>query len=379
MIIKKSGGLLSSKQALNIWKTEDGSPVWKDDIKTKYVIYLEDWGDKLLIAHTTGFNFYSLADGKKVWKKDAKGDDFKQIISIDNDYLYIADTEMMLIGNDGLPKWKKPIEIADNAEDAVYFLGKVENGRVFYLTDTYGNMVDYASGKKIWKKNIEFDKKRPLLYAQDENTKAFLVYNDEKIYKFDPNATDKPEPIAKLKEIKDDKTMAGIELFDWGVCLTGQSEVIGCDFDGKIRYHNVYKEPGLAGRRAMKVAAFGLGAAKSVSETKVEFYTVNEKGERIPAGTAEFSNGAKAAGAAAGDVGSFLAEKSKRFNALKQNAEYAFILNKGAQGPELVKVRKVDGKEVDKIALDNNKPLYETDPVDGSIYYAFKNELRVFK
>lgn len=379
VIIKNSGGLLSTKQALNIWKTSDGSPVWKDDIKTKYVIYLEDWKDKILIAHNSGFNFYNYADGKKIWKKDVSGGSFKQVIAIDNDYLYIADKDMNLIDRDGNNKWKKTIEICDKSDDAVYFLGKVENNRVFYLTDTYGNMVDYTSGKKIWKKNIEFDKNRPLLYAQDEKTKAFLVYNDKKIYKFDPNAADKPEPIAKLKEIKDDKAMSSIELFDWGISLVGQSDVIGADFNGATLYHNTYKEPGLAGRRFLKVAAVGLSVAKGISETKIEFTSVNEKGEQVHVGTAEFNKNVKTGGAAAGEIGALLSKKSQRFNALKQNSDYAFLLNKGDQGPELVKVRKNDGKEVDKIDIDNNKPLYETDPVNGSIYYAYKNELRIFK
>ncbi|GHV39802.1 hypothetical protein FACS1894179_05280 [Bacteroidia bacterium] len=380
VIIKNSGGLLSSKQALNIWRTSDGSPVWKDDITTKYILYLEDWSDKLLVAYTNGFNFYSYADGKKLWKKDPKGSDIKQVIPIDRDYLYIADKEMNLIDGDGTSLWKKTIEISDNSEDIVHFLGKVENNRVFYLTSTYGNMVDYASGKKIWKKNIEFDKDRPLLYVQDDKTKAFLVYNDKKIYKFDPNASDKPEPVAKLKEIKDDKTMAGIELFDWGISLTGQSEVIGVSFDGTTRYHNTYKEPGATGRKLMGLAGSTLKTAKSLSQSQVVFQSVNEKGERVETGRADlFGKNAQTAGATGGEIGAFLAAKSQRFNALKQNEEFAFVLNKGDKGVELVKVRKEDGKEVDRISLDNNKPIYEVDPLSGAIYYVYKNELRIFR
>ena len=173
--------------------------------------------------------------------------------------------------------------------------------------------------------------------------------------------------------------MASIELFDWGICLVGQSDVIDADFAGKTLYHNTYREPGVTGRRLLKAASAGLGVAKDVSETKLEFYSVNEKGERVSAGTAGFNKNAQTGGAAAGDLGSVLSAKSQRFNALKQNADYAFVLNRGDQGPELVKVRKNDGKEVDKIALDNNKPIYETDPIVGSIYYVHKNELRIFK
>lgn len=380
IIIKNSGGLLSSKQALNIWKTADATPVWKNDITTKYIIYLEDWSNKLLVACNDGFNFYSYADGKKIWKKDPKGSNIKQVIPIGSDYLYIAGKEMNLINAEGADCWKKTIEISDKNDDDVYYLGKVDNNRVFYLTATYGNMVNYSSGTKIWKKNIEFSKDRPLLYEQDDKTKAFLVYNDKKIYRFDPNASDKPEPIAKLKEVKDDKTMADIELFDWGISLTGQSEVIGVKFDGTTLYHNTYKEPGASGRKLMGLASKGLNAANSVSQAEVVFSSVNEKGERIEAGKSKlFNEKAQNTGAASGEIGDFLAAKSKRFNALKQNENFAFILNKGDNGPELVKVRKEDGKEMYKISLENNKPIYDVDPVTEVIYYVYKNELRIFK
>ncbi len=173
--------------------------------------------------------------------------------------------------------------------------------------------------------------------------------------------------------------MAGIELFDWGISLTGQSEVIGVNFDGTTRYHNIYKEPGATGRKLMGVAAKGLGVAKSISEAEVVFYSVNEKGERVETGRSNlFNKNAQTAGVVGGEIGDFLAAKSKRFNALKQNEEFAFVLNKSDNGIELVKVRKEDGKEVDRISLDNNKPVYDVDPLNGTIYYVYKNELRIF-
>ena len=391
IIIKNSGSILSSKQALNILNGANGSTVWKNDISTKYISYLEDWSTKLLVAHSSGFNFFNYADGKKVWKKDAKGDNIKRVIAIDNDYLYITGQEMSLIDQEGINKWKKTIEISDNDDDPVYFLGKVENDRVFYLTAIYANMVDYASGKKIWKKNIEFQKDKPLLYTQDENTKTFLVYNDKKIYKFDHNTAERPDPIAKLKAIKEDKTISGIDLFDWGICMTGQSDAIGVGFDGNTIYHNTYQEPGGGKRKFMnaagKVAAVGLGTASSVAQAEVVFYSRDENGELHEAGRSNlFDKKTQKTGQAAGGAAdvlsnTVLSRTGNRFNAMKQNSDYAFVLTKGEKGenPLLVKVRKQDGVEIDKISIDNNKPIYEVDPVTDDIYYAYKNELRIFK
>ena len=67
------------------------------------------------------------------------------------------------------------------------------------------------------------------------------------------------------------------------------------------------------------------------------------------------------------------------FNGLKQNKDFAFVLARGENGPELVKVNKKDGKEEQKISLDSNKPMYEIDPVNGNVYYVTENEVRIYK
>jgi hypothetical protein len=207
-----------------------------------------------------------------------------------------------------------------------------------------------------------------------------MVYNDKVLYKFDPNATDKPEPIAKLKGIKDEKTLSGIELFDWGIALTGQSDVIGVNSDGTTLYHNTYTEPGGTGRKFAKFGAGMLGVASGVATTSKIVYTVRDKDGNVrEQSTNLFNNNTRAAGDVAGGIASvIMAKNSKRFNALKENSQFAYVINKGAEGPELVKVQKSDGKELDKVLLDNNKPIYDVDPATGKIFYVYKNELRIF-
>ena len=392
IVIKNAGGLLSSKQALNVWSTTDGIPVWKDDIKTNYIIYLEDWSDRLLVAHSSGFNFYFYADGKKVWKKDAKGSNIKQVIPIDDDYLYVADKEMNLIDKDGQNKWKKFVEICDDDQDPVFFLDKIGDNQVVYLTATYGNIVDYVSGKKIWKKNIDFEKDRPVLYALDDATNTFLVYNDKKVYKFDASTPARPEPIAKLKKVKNEESISGLELFDWGISLVGEGDVIGVSADGSIKYHNTYNEVGGGKRKFLKglghTAAYGLSAVGVVSGTKaIGGSMFQEMNVRTAEGKLEKSSEirknaaiASASFEGAALIGSQLDKVNARFSAMKQNADYAFILAKGEKGEsaQLVKVRKNDGEEVDKITIDNDKPVYDIDPVTDDVYYVYKNELRVF-
>lgn len=397
IIVTNSGGLFSSKVAINILDSHTGEKLWKNDISTKYISYLEDWNDRILVAHNSGFNFYSYETGKKLWKKDAKGKDIKSVIPIGSDYLYIADTEMNLVNKEGVPQWKKFIEIADNSEDQIYYLDKVDNNRVLYLTDTYGNMVDYSSGKKIWKKNIKFSKNRPLVVGHDTKENTFLVYNNKKIYKFDPNSSDAPEPIGDKIDVKNDKAISSLEVIDGVICIIGQNDAIGVAMDGNVMYHNTYQEPGETGRRLLKsgmIAANVVGGVNAARQSAIanSSYSVNYRdanGQVVSSSDYVFSEKDRAKAQRnmntqkdmlAGLNSELGPLVNQRFNALKQSPEYAFIFAKGTDGEstQLVKVRKKDGKEVDKIAIDNKKPIYEVDPVNNNIYYVYNNELRTF-
>jgi outer membrane protein assembly factor BamB len=388
VVVVNSEGFISTKEFLNVLSTENGKSIWKESIKTKKVVYLEDWGSKLLIAHFSGFNFYDLKTGEKIWKKDARGDGLKRVIPIDQDFLYVAENEMMLINKDGEKLWKKFIEISDDKEDPIYYLGKVGE-KVMYLTGTFGNMVDYKSGKKLWKRNIEFDKNRPVLPTFEEASNSYLVYNDEKLYKFNPTIDDKPEPFAKVN-IKKEKELNSIELFPWGVVLSGPVEVMGVNMDGTIKYHNIYKQPGEIGRRLIKSTAIagsiGLGAASFGSTMKGAELTMEtrDKNGNIQTMTLrerDKTNMAQAEGYAAGAAAlGMVAEKfGSRFNAMKQNRDFSYIFAKTETDEKiLVKVRKMDGVEVDKITFTNNHPQYEIDPATQNIFYVSDNSIQIF-
>ncbi|CAM2770682.1 Outer membrane protein assembly factor BamB, contains PQQ-like beta-propeller repeat [Flavobacterium succinicans] len=388
IVVVNSQGVFSSKEYLNVLSTDTGKSIWKESIKTKKVVYLEDWGSKLLIAHYSGFNFYDLKTGEKIWKKDARGDGLKRVIPIDQDFLYVAENEMMLINKEGEKLWKKFIEISDDKEDPIYYLGKVGE-KVMYLTGTYGNMVDYKSGKKLWKRNIEFDKTRPVLPTFEEASNSYLVYNDEKLYKFNPTIDDKPEPFAKVN-IKNEKELNSIELFPWGVVLAGPVEVMGVSMDGAVKYHHIYKQPGETGRRLLKSTALvgsavmggaAFGSAIKGSELTMETRDANGNKQVVTLRERDKTNMAQAEGYAAGAAAlGMIAEKfGSRFNAMKQNRDFSYIFAKTETGEKmLVKVRKIDGVEVDKITFTNNQPQYEIDPATQNIFYVSDNSIQIF-
>lgn len=397
VIVKNRGGMVSTRKSFNLVETSRGKSIWKSDVETVNLLKLEDWGDKILVAHSQGFNMYSYADGAKYWKKDVKGSNFKQVISIGDDFLYISYKDMILVDKLGVNKWKKDIEISDNSEDEIHHLGMTKSGKIMYITATYGNMVDYQTGTKIWKRNIKFDPQLPLLYRYDEQKDIFLIYNDENLYKFDPNLNDKPEPFAKVKA-KSDKTMSGLEVFDWGVSLTSQSEVIGISREGNVLFQNKYEQPGETGRQALKVAGI-VGAAYLGTRSTVQSVVANSSltmTYRDDQGNVHISrdyllsddqrrslNRRSTANAVGADLTSALSQNvAKRYNALKQNSNFAYIFakdtTKNSKNKVLVKVRKMDGKEVDKLIVNDLKPLYEVDPVTETLFYGNQNKLMVF-
>ncbi|MCC9072666.1 PQQ-like beta-propeller repeat protein [Flavobacterium sp. F-65] len=388
IVVVNSAGIFSTKEYLNVLSTETGKSIWKESIKTKRVVYLEDWGTKLLIAHYSGFNFYDLKTGEKIWKKDARGDGLKRVIPIEQDFLYVAENEMMLINKDGEKLWKKFIEISDDKEDPIYYLGKVGD-KVMYLTGTYGNMVDYKSGKKLWKRNIQFDKNRPVLPTFDELTNSYLVYNDEKLYKFDPSISDKPEPFAKVN-IKKEKELNNIELFPWGVVLSGPVELMGVNMDGTIKYHHIYTQPGEGTRRLLKSAAIagsiGLGVGSAVSAVQASELTMtyrdsdgNMRSAVIKEEDKSKMNQAKNMAGASAALGIVAAKFNSRFNAMKQNRDFSYIFAKADSGEKiLVKVSKAEGVEVDKIIFNNTKPVYEVDPATQNIFYVSDKSIQIF-
>ncbi len=390
VVVINSKGMMSTKQYLNVLDSETGKAIWEDAIKTKYIVYLEDWGTKILVAHNSGFNFYNLNDGSKVWKKDARGDGLKKVIPLDGDYLYVAENEMMLIDKDGQKKWKNFIEISDNKEDAINYLGKVDD-KVLYLTATYGNMVDYKSGKKLWRGNLKFNENRPLLNVYDEENNQFLVYNDEKLFKFDTKATDKPDAFAKVN-VKKEKELNSIELFTWGVALSGPTEVMGVSKDGKVLYQKIYTQPGDGGRAwgsALATAgSIGLGVsavgnaimATEWTMTTIDPATGKESTSVIKAGKESQMKRAQNQAVGSAVLGDVAKRLNQRYQAMKQNRDYSYIFAKDEATSKkvLVKVKKEDGTELDKIIFENMRPIYEIDPSTQSIYYIYENELRIF-
>ncbi len=384
LVTIKDVGTFSSRNEIMLYDGDTGKEIWKRPLTTKNIVLFEDWQDKMLLAHEKGFNFYDYSTGEKVWKKDPKGKGIKNVIPIGTDFLYVYDDEMMLIDKDGQKMWKKDVKISDDEEDPVYFLEKTKNGRVLYITATYANMVDYKTGEKIWRKNLKLNERRPTVAKYDENSGNFVVYNDEELYKFNENSTERPEPYAEMK-LKNEKEITNMDIFANNVTITGHTDIIGIDNDGKTIFQHKYTQPGEVGRFFKKVGVSAMSFAASVATAEYSQTTSyrDPSGQIVTDRKTQpvFNDKVNALGVMGYISSALLYDKIKsRHNALTETAEYALIFAKGDNGEKLLyKVDKQTGEEIDKIIMDNSNPVYDVDYVNEDIYYSRGKEVKIFK
>ncbi|MRX65365.1 PQQ-binding-like beta-propeller repeat protein [Maribacter luteus] len=383
LITVQTKGLLSQKSLINLHDANTGAKIWDDPLTTKYLVLFEDWQDKMLLAHYKGFNFYNYETGEKTWAKDPKGKGIKSVIPIGSDFLYVYDDEMMLLDKNGEKAWKKDVSISDDEEDPIYFLEQTNNNRILYVTATYANMVDYKTGQKIWKGNLKLNEKRPTFAKYDETRGDFVIFNDEELYRFNQTTDEKPKPYAKLK-LKNEKLINSLEIFENNVSISGDSEVVGVDSSGNVIFHNKYVQPGEAGRRLMKTALIAGQVAGSVATTNVTVTTTYRDSEGNVTSNSNsydvFGKKAAAIGEAGYYSGKFGQQFVKsRFRAMQETDNYSIIFAKGDNGEKLlIKVDKESGAEIDKIIMENNKPIYDVDYVSDDIYYSNNKEVQIF-
>ena len=365
------GGFLGTKEALNIIDAKTGAPVWKEDKSVGKVVYVEDMGNQFLLASYNGTNLYDYTTGRTQWKKNVKGEP-RMMVKSNGGYIFVTKNEMNFIKEDGKELWKREVEISDNKNDEIIEL-RERNGKIFYITSTYANIVDINNGSKIWKRNIKLEEKRPTFFVYNDANQEYVLYNDEKLYKYNASNTERPEPFAKLR-LKKEKEVTDLEIRQNGYLISGMGELAYVDKSGNVVYQKYYDEPGAFGRtfsriglNALNVAA-NIGAAEWVdsqgnSQGGVFF---NEENRGLLGGVSE--------------TAFYLDSSMKtRFNASNQVKDYKFFFTKDGANKVLVKVNKDTGAEEGKFLFNNNKPVYTIDEYSGTIYYINGNKIDVFK
>ena len=368
-----------------------GKEVWKKPIEAdEQIKWYDVRGDQILVVHAKGCNFYSIADGKKVWKDEFEGKKIAKLEENTEGYLVsYGYKKTMQLDKNGKKLWKKPKTTAnedDDVDDEADFVAfKYEKGNVFLTTTRLSFSPTKASGMKKFsigikpETKLEYDKARKTLLVFEGN-EVSLVNPDKFAKGFIEKKTKTDSKDIQFVEMRADcYYFSGQEDF---IILKPEGEVVERHykepFDGKAFFASALSTSMALGGAYMQVAGqtnmmMGSGDAVSGALTGSDDQ-LDKGGKNIDKGASQYNTGAAMAEAA-----SFM--PSARHTAFSQTHNFAYFFTKDKKSSEkvLVKLNKDTGEEVDKLVLNDARPLYKVDEVEDRVIYANKKELKVFE
>ena len=368
------GGFMGTKANLMVVDANTGKDIWEEKFKIKSPIYFEDLNEDFLLAHNSGFNVYNFKTGDKKWKKGPRGQT-KRVIKTDGGYIFIEDTYMHFIGEDGVKKWRRGAEISDNREDQIFALDEYKD-KIVFVTSTYANIIDRNSGKKIWSKHLKLNEKRPVIPFFDEASQNYYIYNDEELFKFNINNEERPKAFTKVK-IKREKEINNFELrSNDNFIISGEREIAVLGINGDIKLQKYYKEAG--NRRLYKSLLIGGSVVAGLAGSSV---TMTDAQGNVVGQAGLFTTYDNSQNLVASSEGLDVASSQFNRNDSSKNSKdilFYFTDEGGESNRVLVAVSKDQGKEIEKFKFNNSNPVYEVDTIDNKVYYGDGSTLKIF-
>lgn len=366
---------------------KNGDELWKDDRKVQgnvsnfeitpkglaVVSDKNDGGSSSVLAtkNESEIAFLSASTGEDVWDKAPKTKGYVQHFYIQDDGILfgIQQGGINKISFDGQALFKKPLKTGEN----IMIMAETPQGLI-YITSEDANIVNLKTGDEIWKKPLKYKNSPSVASTFDSKNNRYLIAADETVFSIDGNSGDISE-IATTKF--DEKEMANtIEIKNDNIFLSSSQNMMMLDSKGKLLYHEYFKSPGksgfvkvLAGVVAVASTALAMayaakaGANRSAFGNSNDLSSYNDYGKENKRAADMF--------ASIGDASFNL--MSQRFKATSATENSQFILSKLDDGVGIVKVSKVTGKVDKEIVLNDKKPEYQIDEIEGVLYYKANN------
>ena len=314
--------------------------------------------------------FLSAKTGQDLWEKAPKTKGYVQHFYIMEDGILfgIQQGGINKISYDGKPLFKKPL----NAGENIHVMAKTPQGLI-YITEEDANIVNLNSGETVWKKPLKFKRTNGVESTYDAANKRYLIATDSEIIAVDENTGDFSS-LSKLKfEEKEGPT--SMEIRNGNIFVGSSQNMFLIDPAGSEKFNAYFKSPGIStfGKIAMGVLAVTStalatqqAAVAGANKNSLGYY--NEYGAQANRNSEMFS----AIGTASFN------EMAKRFKASTQTQDSQFILTKTDSGVGLVKVSKDTGKITKEVILNDKKPVYEVDEIEGVLYYSNGNKIEAY-
>jgi hypothetical protein len=306
-----------------------------------------------------------LNTGADLWEKSPKTKGFVNHFYIEPDGVLfgVESGGINKVGFDGTPLWKKPLKTGPN----IQIMARVNKG-VLYISETDTDIIDMNSGESVFGKAVKYKNSKAVTSAYDEERNRFLISCKDGIYEVDGNNGEYGLLAKDVKfEGKEDPTDMSVR--DGGILLTSDQNLTMLDFDGSEKWHVYHRAPGIS---AVGAVVMGAITAASVTMAAAHGYQAGASRARLGAyhsntkyHSTQQDNWSELGAAS-------FEELSKRFNATKATENSSFILTKLDDGVGLAKIDKDSGQKVSEVVLNDKKPVYEVDDIEGILYYKSK-------
>lgn len=306
-----------------------------------------------------------LNTGADLWDKSPKTKGFVSHFYIEPDGVLfgVADGGINKVSFDGTPIWNKPYKTGPN----IQIMARVKKG-VLYISETDTDVLNLETGESAFPKPIKYKNSNSVCSTYDEKRNKFLISCKDGVYEV--NGEDGSYELINSDpnfEGKEDPTSISVRTD--GILLTSEQNLTMLNFDGKEKWHTYYKAPGIStvGKvflttLAVASTAVSSAAAYQAGANRATLGPYHSETKRMEGYQESFGDIANA---------SFQA-MSKRFKATKATENASFILTNLDDGVGLVKVDKDTGKVVEEIVLNDKKPVYEVDDIEGVLYFQSK-------
>lgn len=362
----------------------NGNEVWSKPAKVKgavvnfeitpkglAIVSNKSGGNSVLSAKSESeIGFLSAQTGEDLWEKAPKTKGYVQHFYIMDDGILFGIQEggINKISYEGTPLFKKPLSTGEN----IHVMAKSPQGLI-YITEEDANIVNLSSGETVWKKPLKFKRTNGVESTYDSSNKKYLIATDSEIIAVDENTGDFSSLTTLKFQEKEGPT--SMEMRAGGVFVGSSQNMFKIDVQGNEIYNAYFKSPGIStfGKIAMGVLAVA-STTMAMQQAAVAGANKNTLGQYNDYG-AEANRNAEMFSAIG--TASFN-EMAKRFRATTETRDSQFILTKTDNGVGLVKVNKDTGKVEKEVVLNDKKPVYEVDEVEGILYYQKNDAIQAY-
>ena len=306
-----------------------------------------------------------LETGEDLWKKSPKTKGFVSHFYIEPDGILfgVASGGINKVSFDGTPLWKRPLKTGAN----IQIMARVDKG-VLYISQSNTDIIDMNTGESVFGKAVKYKNSAAVTSTYDKKRGVFLVSCKDGVYEIDGNSGDYSLLTKDVHfEGKEDPT--SISVRNDGIVLTSDQNLTMLNFDGSKKWHVYHKAPGIStvgkifiGALAVASTAMMAASAYQAGANRASLGAYHSETTRMEGYQEGFGDIASASFKALG----------KRFKATKATENASFVLTKLSNGVGLVKIDKDSGEKVNEIILNEKKPVYEVDDIEGVLYFKSK-------